>query len=144
MKTGGRKGFTLIELLVVVGIIGLLAAVAVPRYRNLLEKANLGATMGNLSSLRSSLSIYYATNMNFPSSIDPAAEPAFADALNGDIPYVKAKYPAEAPPFGREVTVSNAEGPVIKGTGWFYNYLHGVVLINSTALDIQGNIYSAY
>ncbi|HPI03431.1 MAG TPA: prepilin-type N-terminal cleavage/methylation domain-containing protein [Candidatus Goldiibacteriota bacterium] len=144
MKTGGRKGFTLIELLVVVGIIGILAAVAVPKYRNLLEKANLGATMGNLSSLRSSLSIYYATNMVFPGSIDPAEEPAFAEALNGDMPFVKAKYPADAPPYGREVTVSDAEGPSIKGTGWFYNNLHGVVLINSTARDIQGNIYSAY
>jgi prepilin-type N-terminal cleavage/methylation domain-containing protein len=144
VKTGGQKGFTLIELLVVVAIVGLLAAVAIPKYKNLLEKANLGTTMGNLSSLRSSLSIYYATNMNFPDSIDPAVEPAFMSALNGYVPYVKAKHPADTPPYGNDVTVSTAEGPATAGTGWYYNYTNGVVLINSIASDINGNIYSAY
>ncbi|MBN2754037.1 MAG: prepilin-type N-terminal cleavage/methylation domain-containing protein [Candidatus Goldbacteria bacterium] len=144
MKTGGREGFTLIELLVVVAIVGLLAAVAIPKYKNLLEKANLGTTMGNLSSLRSSLSIYYATNMAFPNSIDPAAEPAFESVLNGGVPFVKAKYPAATPPYGNSVTVSAAEGPVIAGAGWFYNNSNGTVFINSTAFDINGTVYSAY
>jgi len=144
VKTGGKNGFTLIELMVVVAIIGLLAAVAIPKYKNLLEKANLGTTLGNLSSLRSSLSIYYATNMNFPGSIDPAVEPAFASALNGPMPYVKAQYPSDTPPSGNSVTVSTQEGPETAGTGWFYNYMNGMVLINSIASDINGNIYSTY
>ncbi len=55
----GPFGFTLIELMIVVAVIGTLAAVAIPKFSNLLLKAKEGATRGNLGRLRSSLSIYY-------------------------------------------------------------------------------------
>src|SRR5450432_4135464 len=54
-----RKGFTLIELMIVVAIIGILAAIAIPQFANLIAKSQEGATKGNLGSLRSALSIYY-------------------------------------------------------------------------------------
>ncbi len=72
-----KKSFTLIELIVVVAIIALLSAVAIPKYGELLEKANLGATLGNLSTIRSAISMYNANNFSFPSSIDPASCVAF-------------------------------------------------------------------
>lgn len=59
---GRRRGFTLIELMIVVAIIGLLAAIAVPRFGALLRKANEGRTKGNLGAVRSALKIYYADN----------------------------------------------------------------------------------
>src|ERR1017187_2788762 len=52
-------GFTLIELMIVVAIIGILAAIAIPKFAELIRKSSEGASKGNLGSLRSSLSIYY-------------------------------------------------------------------------------------
>src|SRR5579864_1555923 len=54
-----KKGFTLIELMIVVAIIGILAAIAIPQFANLVAKSQEGATKGNLGTLRSALSIYY-------------------------------------------------------------------------------------
>jgi prepilin-type N-terminal cleavage/methylation domain-containing protein len=55
-----NKGFTLIELMVVVVILGILAVVVAPRIPDMVRKANEGATKGSLSTLRSTLNIYYS------------------------------------------------------------------------------------
>jgi prepilin-type N-terminal cleavage/methylation domain-containing protein len=46
-----KKGFTLIELLIVVVIIGILAAIAIPKFANTKEKAYLTAMKSDLRNL---------------------------------------------------------------------------------------------
>lgn len=61
-RDGPARGFTLIELMLVVAIVALLAAIAIPKFANLIDKAKEAGMKGNLGVLRSALTIYYADN----------------------------------------------------------------------------------
>jgi type IV pilus assembly protein PilA len=50
-KMSNKKGFTLIELLIVVVIIGILAAIAIPKFANTKEKAYLAAMKSDLRNM---------------------------------------------------------------------------------------------
>jgi prepilin-type N-terminal cleavage/methylation domain-containing protein len=59
-----RKGFTLIELLIVVVIIGILAAIAIPKFANTKEKAYVASMKSDLRNLITAQEAYYSDNTN--------------------------------------------------------------------------------
>lgn len=59
-KLSAQRGFTLIELVIIIVVLGILAAVAIPKYQDITSEAKTSATKGALGSLRSGISIYYA------------------------------------------------------------------------------------
>ena len=56
------KGFTLIELLIVVVIIGILAAIAIPKFANTKEKAYLATMKTDLRNLLTAQELYSSSN----------------------------------------------------------------------------------
>ena len=54
-----KKGFTLIELLIVVVIIGILAAIAIPKFGQTRQRAYVSAMQSDLNQLRTAMEMYY-------------------------------------------------------------------------------------
>ena len=62
MMKKDNKGFTLIELMIVVAIIGILAAIAIPNFKNYQLKAKGSESKVNLGAIRTSEESYLAEN----------------------------------------------------------------------------------
>jgi prepilin-type N-terminal cleavage/methylation domain-containing protein len=60
-----RAGFTLIELLIVVVIIGILAAIAIPKFSSTREKSFLAAMKSDLRNLATQQDIYHNNNFTY-------------------------------------------------------------------------------
>jgi len=80
-----RKGFTLIELVMVIVILGVLAAVALPKFFDLQSSAKTSAEKGVVGGVRSGISTYYASqcaagSCAYPASLDSAVVGACAAA----------------------------------------------------------------
>lgn len=59
-KLSSQRGFTLIELVIIIVILGILAAVAIPKYQDITGEAKEASARAALGSLRSGITIYYA------------------------------------------------------------------------------------
>jgi len=60
-----RKGFTLIELLIVVVVIGVLAAIAIPKFANTKEKAVKSTLVSDLKNLATAQEAFYADSSTY-------------------------------------------------------------------------------
>jgi len=133
-----KKGFTLIELMIVVAIIGILAAIAIPKFADLINKSKEGATKGALSSVRSALQVYYGDNEGWFPADDLSILVANAKYIN-EIPL--AKLPTTGHADARTVvTISSMTG----GGGWVYmdnpgrSKYWGTLVANCIHSDIKG------
>ena len=70
MRHRSTKGFTLIELLIVVVIIGILAAVAIPKFANTREKATKSAAAADLRNLATAQESFFADSNRYGALAD--------------------------------------------------------------------------
>jgi len=71
-----RKGFTLIELMIVIAIIIILAAIAIPNYLRMTERARRSRVAGDFASIGTALEAYAVDWGKYPSNgIDVINEP---------------------------------------------------------------------
>lgn len=58
-----KKGFTLIELVVVIVILGILSAIAIPKFMDLQRDARISAVQGLVGAVKSSVSLVYSKSV---------------------------------------------------------------------------------
>ena len=149
-----KKGFTLIELMIVVAIIGILAAIAIPQFANLVAKSQEGATKGNLGTLRSALSIYYGDTEGFY-PVDNLSGAASNGALTTGQKYLQGLPGANLPHTGNSTghtlsaVVKTSAGAIADdGGGWMYDNTQdttwGQIIVNCTHEDLKGSTWTAY
>ncbi len=128
-----QKGFTLIELVIVLILLGILAAVAVPKFMNLQEEAKKSGVKGALASVRSAINIYYANaNLKGKANVFPPSEAVLKNILNGPIPDNAAVINPSADKKSIDVTttatppaVTAADSETSTKAAWRYNSTTG-------------------
>ena len=89
-QRSGRAGFTLIELLIVVVIIGILAAIAIPKFASTKEKSYVATMKSDLRSLVMAQEVYLADNGAYYVGGVPNAALKFSPSSNTTVTIVAA------------------------------------------------------
>ncbi len=72
-----QRGFTLLELMIVVAIIGILTAVAIPRFQRAPQKAREAVLKTNLHTMREAFDQYFADKAAYPESLEVLVEEGY-------------------------------------------------------------------
>ena len=150
-----RKAFSLIELVIVVVIIGIIAAIAIPRFSNASVSAGDSALKGDLNVMRKAIDTFTTehggtlpTLANIVSDLTLYSDSTGTSCqTTQDSTHIYGPYLRSVPALSVGARKGNtgigaADGPTI---GWIYDAVAGNITANTTTeADASGTLYNTY
>lgn len=132
MRTFRQGGFTLIELVIIIAVLGILAAVAIPKYANITSESKEAAARGALGGLRSGVTIFYANQAVTTGTASWPTQNQLATSgvvMEQSIP----QNPYQHPDSAADSIVTGVTKGTTVGTrgGWAYNATTGEIWPNT-------------
>ncbi len=102
----GERGFTLIEIMIVVIVLGILAALVVPRFVGRTKEARVTAAKSDIASLCLSVDLFEADTGDYPDDLSELLSDPGVNGWRG--PYIKK---LSKDPWDNDYTYSPPSGP---------------------------------
>lgn len=124
-----KKGFTLVELVIVILILGILAAVAVPKFFSTSDIAVDNGLRTTLGTIRDAIQLYQAEKGALPGqSSDLAGD--LEQYIRGPFPSCNVGSPTNPADIKYTTTDTDISGTASPTEGWHYNTVTGEFIAN--------------
>lgn len=150
--------------MIVVAIIGILSAIALPKFADLIRRSNEGSTRGNINAIKSAINIYYAETEGWFPRPTTSGESTNPNTLGGILTMNNGKFIKEmpviyCPPYHIKYTDISlfgdfpSEGPCHWGRCGYQENMYPTVVgarpwgdlyLNCTHTDTKGTVWSTY
>lgn len=137
-----QKGFTLVELVIIIVILGILAAVAIPKYQDISAEAREAAGRASVGNLRSGITIFYANQaVKTGIAVWPTQEQLETSGVVMEQTMVRNPYQLKTNAPDSLVT-GFTKGTIVGARGgWAYNATTGEIWLNTNTAGINENLW---